>query len=246
MRLGGEALFRQVTGSTNDDALMLARLGAPEGTVVVADYQTSGRGRRGRRWIAPPGSAALISLILRPNIPPDMLPLITLASSSAVARAISRMCDLKPRLKWPNDVTINGRKAAGVLLESFEGGRLAILGIGVNVNLREEELPPHPKGGATSLNLEVGREVDRFELIELILAELEARYKALKRWEFDAVLSEYRLLCSTLGREVEVEEGGVRFRGMAIDLGEKGELIVALPDGRLRRVFDGEVSVYEI
>jgi BirA family transcriptional regulator, biotin operon repressor / biotin---[acetyl-CoA-carboxylase] ligase len=155
---------------------------APEGAVAVADAQTEGRGRLGRRWEAPPGTSLLCSLQLRPVVEPSRLPELTIVAAEAVIGAIGAVTELAPALKEPNDVLVGGRKVAGVLGEASDGR--VVLGIGVNVNLRPEQLPDEVRLPATSLLIETGTEIDRVELLVALLAELERRYS-----EWNAVRS---------------------------------------------------------
>jgi BirA family biotin operon repressor/biotin-[acetyl-CoA-carboxylase] ligase len=149
---------------------------APEGAVAAADEQTAGRGRLGRTWTAPAGSSVLVSIALRPAVPPPRLPELSLVAGRACAAAIAEVAGVKARLKHPNDVLLRGRKVAGVLAEAREGR--VVLGVGINVSQREEELPPRPEAPATSLLLETGREHDRSELLASLLDHLEREYDA--------------------------------------------------------------------
>ena len=149
---------------------------APEGTLVAADEQTAGRGRLGRRWLAPAGSSLLCSLQLRPTVPSERLPELTVVASRGCAEAIAALTQLEPELKFPNDLLVGGRKLAGILAEAREGR--VVLGIGVNVNLAAEQLPQEVDLPATSLLVETGRELDRAELLAELLHRLERRYDA--------------------------------------------------------------------
>jgi BirA family transcriptional regulator, biotin operon repressor / biotin---[acetyl-CoA-carboxylase] ligase len=148
----------------------------PEGAVAVCEEQAEGRGRLGRRWLAPAGTSILCSLALRPPVPPERLPELTLVAGEACADAIATVTGLEPAIKLPNDVLIGGRKAAGVLAEASEGR--VTLGIGVNVNQRTSEVPLDAAVPATSLRIEVGRPVDRVEVLVTLLERFEARYDA--------------------------------------------------------------------
>jgi BirA family biotin operon repressor/biotin-[acetyl-CoA-carboxylase] ligase len=147
---------------------------APEGAVAVADEQTEGRGRLGRRWHAQPGTSVLCSIALRPAVPAARLPELSLVAGEACAEAIAAVTGLEPALRFPNDVLIGGRKVAGILAEAREG--LVVLGIGVNVNASENDLPGGTDTPATSLSLEAGHEIDRAELLVALLERLEDRY----------------------------------------------------------------------
>jgi BirA family biotin operon repressor/biotin-[acetyl-CoA-carboxylase] ligase len=161
--------------STPSTQLLLASE-APEGALAVADEQTAGRGRLGRRWVAPGGTSLLCSLQLRPAIASERLPELTIVASRACAEAIAALTGLEPELKFPNDLLVNGRKLAGILAEAREGR--VVLGIGVNVNLAAEQLPQEVDRLATSLLVETGRELDRAELLAELLERLEGRYEA--------------------------------------------------------------------
>lgn len=162
-------------GSTASTQLLLPPE-APEGALVVADEQTSGRGRLGRRWLAPAGTSLLCSLQLRPSAATERLPELTGVASHACAEAIAALTGLEPALKFPNDVLVGGRKVAGILAEAREGR--VVLGIGVNVNVPADELPEDVERPATSLLVETGRELDRAELLAELLERLEGRYDA--------------------------------------------------------------------
>jgi BirA family biotin operon repressor/biotin-[acetyl-CoA-carboxylase] ligase len=161
--------------STPSTQLLLAP-DAPEGALAVANEQTEGRGRLGRRWLAPAGTSLLCSLQLRPNVRGERLPELTVVASHAVAEAVAALTGLEPELKFPNDVLVDGRKLAGVLAEAREGR--VVLGIGINVNVAEADLPREVDRPATSLLAETGQEVDRAELLVELLARLERRYDA--------------------------------------------------------------------
>lgn len=148
-----------------------------EGTVAVAEEQTEGRGRLGRSWHAPAGTAVLMSVLLRPEVASPRLPELTLVAGEAVAAAIRKLTGLEPAIKFPNDVLLDGRKVAGILAEASEGH--VVLGIGVNANQSAEELPPEAQTEPTSLRVELGRPVDRAALLAAVLAELEVAYD---RW----------------------------------------------------------------
>ena len=162
-------------GSTASTQLLLAA-DAPEGALVAAEEQTQGRGRLGRRWLAPAGTSLLCSLQLRPDVPSERLPELTGVAAQAVAETIAAVAGVQPALKFPNDVLVGGRKVAGVLAEAREGR--VVLGIGINVNVDEDELPLEVDTPATSLLVEIGTELDRAELLAELLERLERRYDA--------------------------------------------------------------------
>jgi BirA family transcriptional regulator, biotin operon repressor / biotin---[acetyl-CoA-carboxylase] ligase len=172
-RFGSVYRYSETTPSTQ----RMLGPGDLEGTVAVADEQTEGRGRLGRSWHAPAGTALLFSTLLIPAVEPSRLPELSLVAADAVAEAIANTTGLDPKIKFPNDILIGGRKVAGILAESSEGR--VVLGIGVNANQNEAELPPDAQTEPTSLRLELGRRVDRAELLAAILARLEPAYD---RW----------------------------------------------------------------
>ncbi|HYZ78991.1 MAG TPA: biotin--[acetyl-CoA-carboxylase] ligase [Gaiellaceae bacterium] len=170
-RLGRTYRFVESCPSTQ----RLLRDDDPEGAVAVADAQTAGRGRLGRRWLAPAGTSLLVSILLRPEVDPARLPELSLVAGRACAEAIADVTGLEPKVKFPNDLLLGGRKVAGILAEASEGR--VVLGIGVNVTQRPGELPPDARTPATSLAIETGREIDRGELLLALLDQLERRYE---------------------------------------------------------------------
>ena len=221
--------------STQTVAFALAADGAADRTVVVAQAQTAGRGRHGRLWLDEPGASLLTSIILRPRLEPARLPTLSLAAGVAVVEALERVTGLKPRLKWPNDVLVDGRKLAGILLESRIGpSPLVVLGIGVN--LAQRVFPADLAERATSVRLATGRRVDADALLTALLESLDAWRTRLETEGWAPIRERWRALTETLGRRVSID--GVE--GVAVDVDEDGALIVAEGDVR-RRVVAGEV-----
>lgn len=192
--------------------------GGPDGRVIVADRQTAGRGRAGRRWESPGGVSIHVSALVR-GLPPDRAPLASLAGGVAVARAVEAVAGAEPVLKWPNDVLLDDRKFCGILGELAPGNGYLVLGIGVNVGQSSDELPAGVE--ATSLKLATGRDVDRTELLVRILRELDGSIGT-KDW-----LDEYRRRCGTIGREVRVELSDGIVTGEATEVRDDGALVVA-------------------
>src|SRR5215213_8668179 len=183
------------TDSTNSRLLEEARAGAPEGVVLVADHQTAGRGRLGRRWEAPPGSSLLVSVLVRPDVPVDRGHLVTMAAGLAASDACQAVAGVRPGLKWPNDLVVDDAKLAGLLAESVvEGDALRALVVGMGLNLTAA-----PAEGATALADHTAAAVDRRTLLDAWLTRLDARLDGL-----DEVLADYRPRCATLGRQVRV------------------------------------------
>jgi BirA family biotin operon repressor/biotin-[acetyl-CoA-carboxylase] ligase len=224
--------------STQTVAFALAADGAPDGTAVVADSQAAGRGRRGRPWVDEPGASLLASVILRPRLEPARLPGLSLAAGVAVAEALTRTAGVRPRLKWPNDVLVAGRKLAGILLESRVIGDRMTTVLGVGVNLSQRIFPAELGQRATSVWLVSGRLIDRDSLLSALLDALGDWRRRLERQGFTPVRTRWRALADTLGRTVTVD--GVS--GVAVDVDADGALVVADADGRRRRVVAGDVA----
>jgi BirA family transcriptional regulator, biotin operon repressor / biotin---[acetyl-CoA-carboxylase] ligase len=210
------------TGSTNADVAALARDGAPEGIVLVADHQTAGRGRLGRTWEAPPGASLLTTVLLRPR--PADADLVLPAVATAMAAAVTECAGVDARIKWPNDLTVDDRKLAGVLAEAvWSGDDVAVCaGIGVNCNW-PVDVPAELRETMTAINHVTGREVDRDALLTAFLDELGRRYRALDRV---ALLDEWRDRSATLGRRVRVDVGGEVVEGVADDITDDWHLRV--------------------
>jgi BirA family transcriptional regulator, biotin operon repressor / biotin---[acetyl-CoA-carboxylase] ligase len=257
----GDVAWVAQTGSTNSDVMALAREGAGEGTVLVADHQRSGRGRLGRSWVAPPGTSLLVSVLLRP--PSAVAGVAAMTVGVAMVDAIRQVTGCEPRLKWPNDLVIVGdgdtgdRKLAGVLAEadwppgtSESGGwrtppphqRLAVVvGVGVNVNW-PAELPDELVETATALNHLVGRDVDRVELLVAFLRRLDEVYEPVVRDRSSAsVLDAWRQRSATLGRRVRVDLGADDVEGTAVDVTDQGHLVVETLAGERRTLAVGDV-----
>lgn len=243
--MGQTVYFYEETDTTNNRARELALEGAPEGTLVVAEKQTAGRGRRGKVWESPLGTGIWMSLVLRPQIMPAEASVLTLLCGLATAEAIEAETGLSAGIKWPNDILINGKKAVGILTEmdcEMSEVHFVIPGIGINVNTAS--FPPEIADIATSLYLECGKTVSRRRLMHKVLERLEEHYETfLRTGSFAAMLEDYRKLCITLGKEVHVL-GREPFFAEALDITPEGELLVRRADnGKEEVVFSGEVSI---
>jgi BirA family biotin operon repressor/biotin-[acetyl-CoA-carboxylase] ligase len=232
-------------GSTNEVAMLLAESGASEGTLVTAEEQTRGKGRQGRVWHSPRGAGIWMSLVLRPEMKPDRAAGLPLLGALAVTAAIRTHTGVPAAIKWPNDVTVDGLKLAGVLGESVvEGGavRYAFIGIGINVNLERDELPEDLQQTASSLLLATGRPWRRVELAACVLREFEDRYVAYAAGDSDRLLEDLREYSGLIGRTVRLDQNGQAVAGTVVDLGPDGTLHMTTAAGsRSFRV--GEASL---
>ena len=222
--------------STNTEALDWAMCGAPDGSLVVADHQTGGRGRWGRAWFSAPGKLLQISLILRPQLSPDRHGVLTAGLGVACARGVERMTGLPARVKWPNDVVVNERKVAGMLVESTIAGSeiaVAVCGIGINVHLDPSDIPDELKGKASSLAIELdGRGPHRTQLLAAIVDEIEARYDAVRDPKDSSIVQEATELSTVLGQDVVVRHAdGTSLEGKAVSLQRDATLVLETAAG---------------
>lgn len=232
--------------STNVEAKSLARSGAPEGTVVIAEAQTAGRGRLGRRWSSPAGKGLLFSVLLRPALPMRDVHLLTLVGACAVADAIESMIDTPIGIKWPNDLFVGDRKIGGILMEvAGEQDKVdwVVVGIGINVNAEYSQLPVALRRTATSLKSANGEAVDRSELLARVLLQLDAQYAKALADGFDAAFSGFRRRDYLMGRSISVEAKGGSVLGTAAGIDEHGALVVRLSQRQIRRFHSGDVTL---
>lgn len=237
--------------STNLHAKRLAEEGAPHGTLVVADQQTAGRGRRGRTWISPSGSNIYFTLLLRPEIMPDKASMLTLVMAYALAKGIGQVCEspdgkTKPGIKWPNDIVLEGRKACGILTEmslSVEMDSIQYLVIGVGINAGKQEFAPELQGHAVALE-EVYGQVGRSHLLVAVMQAFEEAYgQFMDNQNLSSLQEAYNDLLVNRGRQVRVLDPKGEFEGTALGIKETGELLVELADGSVKEIYAGEVSV---
>lgn len=234
------------TGSTNDLVDRLGREGAPEGIVIFAESQTCGRGRLGRLWDSPPRRGLWFSVLLRPGWAPPRVTQLVVLAAVAVRRGVRAVTGMSLEIKWPNDLQIGGLKVGGILIEmsaELDRERHVVLGIGLNVNQVEDDVPVELHGVATSLRLVGGRKWDRAELATATLRALDEGYASLRRGGFARVAEEWESACTTIGREVTIQAGNRCFRGRAESLDADGVLLVRSEHGHLERVTGGEVTV---
>ena len=264
--LGDIPLVRRIeylptVGSTNDVAKQLGAEGAPEATLVIADEQTAGRGRLSRAWWTPPGAAIAMSLLLRPRFPPTLAHRLTMLTGLVVVETIEQVADLKVGLKWPNDVVINKSKIpntctarrrkctqypilklGGILTEASVSGdeiEYVVVGLGLNVNVDfrgREDLP-----GATSLMMELGREVDRLEILRAIVERFAARYAVIESDE--RLRDDWAARLVMLGRPIVARRGDESIVGQAESVDESGALLIRQDDGTLKRVDAADVTL---
>jgi len=227
--IGREILVFEETTSTNDAIMRMTQ--AREGLVVFAESQTKGRGRHGRSWASARGKGLWFSVLLRPKFP---LPRLTVAASVAVAR----VAGLDAKIKWPNDVTLDGRKLAGILTETRND--VAILGIGLNVNCCDEDFPIELRKVATGLSC-----TDRPEMAARLLIELDVVY-AQAADDFLTISAEWARLCTTLGKQIVVRMGEHRIEGHAQALDEDGALLIRRDNGQIERVLGADLVVERI
>lgn len=244
--IGRDIRVFEETTSTNDVIDKLARDGVKEGVVVFAESQTRGRGRLGRKWVSPARLGLWFSVLLRPGLRPQEATQLTVASATALRRAIASLYRLEVEIKWPNDILIRGRKVAGILTElSAELDRInhMVVGIGVDVNQAASDFPPELARLAVSLRSELGRRLSRAELAVAILRELDADYARLAAGDFAAVADEWEEYCATIGCEIAILIGERRVRGRAESLGEDGALLIRTEHGHLERIVSGDVTI---
>jgi BirA family biotin operon repressor/biotin-[acetyl-CoA-carboxylase] ligase len=226
--------------STNSRALLLANEGAPHGVVVAARMQTAGRGRQGRTWVSPPDAGLYISFLLRPQVALTELPLISLATGSAVARAVHSACGLEVGLKWVNDVIADGRKLGGILAE-MSSSKALVIGIGLNV--RAVQRPPELANKAVAIEDLVATPVNVNLLAANLAWELEQSYNLLCRGERTMIIDEWKRKSVTLGKTIRVVGGGTgEIEGLAVDLARDGALIVRTASGD-HELHAGEISI---
>ena len=249
--IGRNVVCLESTPSTNDEAWRLAERGAPEGTTVLAEEQTRGRGRFGRRWQCPKGAGILMSILLRPDAAPDASDArrpgvttgsaLTVMASVAVAQAISEDLRLPALIRWPNDIVARGRKVGGILLESRPqpgGGQAYVMGIGLNANVPAASFPPELRERATSLSELTGGPIERIVLVRAILRSLERWYREVQDRRYGLIAQTWRRFSSTLGARITVEEDGRRFTGRVLDISLDEGIVLGLDRGGTR-IFDG-------
>ena len=241
--VGKRLMFFQEVPSTMDEAARLARDGAADGTVVVAESQTSGRGRFGRNWVSPGGNIYM-SVVFRPSV--DALPFLSILAGVATVQTIRKTTGLSPTIKWPNDVMLYGKKVSGILVESVMEGEAvcyAVLGIGLNVALDPSQ-SEETSGIATSLEAASGKDLMREEVLRQLLQDLDSLY--LKLCQGQTPLEPWRAMLDTLGQNVRVSWRDEAYSGLAEGIDQLGNLQLRLEDGRLMTMTAGDVTLRNI
>jgi BirA family biotin operon repressor/biotin-[acetyl-CoA-carboxylase] ligase len=244
-RIGSTIVVKDETGSTNDDVWDLGRKGAEEGTVVIAEMQRAGKGRRGRQWISPPRRNLYLSVLLRPPFPPADAAMVSLMAGVVLCEAIQGVFGLRPRLKWPNDLLLDGKKAAGILAEMHaeqESIRFLVLGIGVNLNMGRDMFPEDLRYPATSVRLVMGRPVKRLPFVRRLLECLDEGYQRLLDDRGASALEAWNRYCAhPPGEWLEVNTTGGALRGRFRGLDEEGSMILESSPGRAEKIRAGDV-----
>ena len=241
-----EIYHYDVIDSTNIRARELAEKGAAEGTLVIAESQTAGRGRRGRAWVSPKNDGIYLSLIARPWLSPVEAPQLTLLAAVALANAIMKQNDLVIQIKWPNDLLIDGRKLSGILTELRTEGDLVayvIIGVGLNVNSMVKDLSVVTDQKVTSIAIETGARASRLELLQAFLEEFEDKYTLLGTHGFDPILERWKSLSDIVGKMIRVDQAGRTLNGRVLDIEQTGVLVVKSETGEEKRVFSGDLCI---
>lgn len=243
--VGKSIEYFEVTDSTNQRIYDFAEKGREEGLLAVAEEQTGGKGRRGRSWVSPPGSGIWMSLLLRPKVEPQKASMVTIVAALAMTKAMEKITGMEIRIKWPNDVVLNGKKVCGILTEmsaELEEIHYIIVGIGINANT--ESFPEDIQDRATSIYLESGKKVERAAFIAEFCVQFEQYYERfLEMGNLAFLKEEYESYLINIGREVKIIKKKEERVRKALGINELGELIVAKSDGTTEIIFSGEVSV---
>lgn len=243
-RVGSLVRCFDETDSTNSQACRLGDEGGEDGLVVIADRQSSGKGRMGRQWESPGGVNLYASILLRPAILPFEAPKLTFLSAVAVCRTITNCTGLRPTVKWPNDILLNGAKVAGLLNEmSSETDQVhyVVLGIGVNLNMRDDQFPADLRYPATSLAIAAGQPVSRLDFTRSLLQEIDTLYQTYLEQGSVPIMSAWTDLCDLTGKPVQVDCNEVQIEGTMTGLAEDGALLVQTKTGKIESIYAGDV-----
>lgn len=240
--IGKEIHYFREVDSTNEVAKKLAQEGAPEGTIIIAESQSRGRGRRGKTWVSPLGGAWM-SIVLRPDTLPINAPQLTFTAGVAAAKTIKDEYGLDVGIKWPNDILIENRKVCGILTEISTGDNTIdyiVVGIGIDANIDLDLIPPELRDTATSLKNELNEDISRMILVQKFLDNFEKTYDEFKIGNFHNILNKWRRCSKTIGSKVEVKTGTKFIKGEAVGVTREGALILELEDGSLKKIISGE------
>jgi len=242
-RFGSKVFCFEVIDSTNACARALASCWADEGTVIVAEQQTAGRGRMGRTWVANPFENLTFSVILRPDTPAEGINLLPLYAGVAVAEAIERATGLSVVCKWPNDLLVNDKKVAGILIEgSLKESSVEYVVIGIGINVNQREFPPEISSTATSLIIEGGKEYSREDLFREVMRSMEAHYKGLTSHGFQRIIPKWIDRSAMIGRRISVNQNGSILTGTVKGVNEQGALLLDV-DGTQTTLHAGDVTI---
>ena len=241
----GELCCFESIDSTNEEAKRRGEAGAPDGSVYVADNQTSGKGRRGRTWLSPSGEDIFFTILLRPDLPLGSVSMLTLVAASAVAEAIDKVTGQSSQIKWPNDIVMNRKKVCGILTEmNMEIDSIAYVVVGIGINVNRMEFREDIADMATSLKKESGHNIERAALLSEILSTFFRDYKLfLEKQDLSPFLESYNQKLVNVGREVKIIKKGEEIIRTAIGINDRGELVVQDTSGKKENIFSGEVSV---
>ncbi len=243
-----DIVYFQETDSTNLRAKSLADRGAPEGTVVIAESQTEGRGRRGRTWFSPAGEGIYVSVILRPALSPNEASRLTLLAAVAAAETLLHLTSLNVRIKWPNDIMVRGKKLAGILTQvstEMDAVDYIVVGLGINVNTPLKDFPDDLRSSATSIQAEMNGPFPRISLLRLYLERFEDRYEMFKQSGFQPILERWKELSDIIGKKIRVDLLNHHCMGEVLDIDQDGILILRDQDGTLQRILSGNVTLLD-
>ncbi|MEK5390960.1 biotin--[acetyl-CoA-carboxylase] ligase [Margalitia sp. FSL K6-0131] len=238
--------YLESTDSTQKVAHQLAQEGCPDGTLVIAEEQTNGRGRLARNWHSPKYTGIWMSLVLRPKLPPAKAPQFTLIAAVAVARAIEDICEISPDIKWPNDLLLNGKKITGILTElqaDSDKINAIIMGIGMNVNQKEQDFPKELHNIATSLAIETGKEISRSELVKRILENLEKYYLLYLEKGFAPLKLLWESYAVSLGKDIIARTISGNISGKALGITEEGVLKIEDQNGQIHKIYSADIEM---
>ena len=235
--------FLAETDSTNAEiSRRLAKHPPEQGLIILADSQTDGKGRLGRTWYSAPGTGVYISTLIRPNLPPEQLPILTLMAGLATVIAVNEFSSNRAQLKWPNDLLLNGKKIAGVLCEYHPKNIPAVI-IGIGINVNQTQFPADIKEIATSLKLETGEEINRTSLIKQLITQLDFQYSELKKYKVETLIKNWTRHTDLFGKTITLKKSSQSITGKAIRLDNLGRLVIANESGEETALDSGEVRL---